>query len=116
MSVGRAVVDNQMYTLKKQIDGRSVIGVLSWSLVDTQAPDRPMFRATSEASHPDGTVVAADVALEILTDQIYIEVTRGFRLTVHDYSVMEGRSEVLRGAMARSLAAEVREYAFGFKT
>jgi len=104
------LVDNETLL----IDG-SVLGcegssaVLSWSL--RHSDDRRLAQVVTPRGGFDAAIIAFDLRIDLLTDAISLESTRGMAIDITEYQPLLGARVPLRAKVARFLQSRLLDHA-----
>lgn len=100
------VIDNQTFTLHDTVNGSPMCAVARWSMLRTREADHRLKVIATDAGH-DAGVIATDLRIELLSDDLYNRMTRGVEIILHEYEAFDGPSERCRASVAQGLSAEV---------
>jgi len=84
--------------------------VLSWSL--RRSYDRRLAQVATPNGGSDARLIAFDLRIDLLHDDVSLELTRGMEIDITGYAPIQGSSVPLRTIIARFIRARALDHAF----
>lgn len=106
-----AIVLNETLVVSEDWNDGQASAAVRWSLLRSTAAATPFVTVTTDTDDPHISVVAADIRIELLGDDLYNRLTRGVEVVLHDYEVLAGPAEWLRRAAGQALVQEIAGHA-----
>lgn len=108
------LVDNETVIIDGEQFGLSESSaVLQWSL--HRSMDRRLALVSSSSAGSDASIIAFDLRIDLMADNVSLELTRGMIIEISSYQALSGDQVGLRARIAEHLRGRVLEHAFGAK-
>ncbi len=88
--------------------------VLQWSL--HRSLDRRLALVSTSSAGTDASIIAFDLRIDLLADNVSLELTRGMIIEITSYQALSGDQVGLRAQIAEHLRTRVLNHAFGAAT
>jgi len=105
------IVLNETLVVSETWNGTPASVAVRWSLLRAAANAASLVTVTTSTDDANTAVVASDVRIELLGDDLYNRLTRGVEVVVHDYEVLAGPAELLRNSAGHALVEKIAGHA-----
>lgn len=106
-----AVVLNETLVVSDDWNGSPASAAVRWSLLRSSIKTDAFVTVASKHADVHTSVIAADVRVELISDDLYNRLTRGVEIVLHDYEVLAGPAELLRQSAGKALVDEIAGHA-----
>jgi len=107
-----AIVLNETLIVSEAQAGAEASAAVRWSLLRSTTDRESLVHVTvDDSADANASVIATDVRVELLGDDLYGRLTRGVEVVLHDYEVLAGPPEWLRSSAGQALVAEIAGHA-----